>query len=265
MSEDIINRRAIQWFPGHMAKTLRLMETEIRNVDCVLQILDARIPLSSLNPEIERITSGKPHLYIMNKADLADPDITAQWLAYFKSAGAGCLPMNSKQSGKAGAVKGPIEKELSALMERRRKKGMIGARIRVMVVGMPGVLWKKFDSLETATNLAFIGSIKDDILDIEELACGLLSGVRAIYPQRLMERYKLDEQALALPPYDLLQAIGAKRGMLISGGEVDTERAAKMLVGEFRASKWGRISLERPPQRAEVTDWEGDDADEDEQ
>ena len=190
MSEDIINRRAIQWFPGHMAKTLRLMETEIRNVDCVLQILDARIPLSSLNPEIERITSGKPHLYIMNKADLADPDITAQWLAYFKSAGAGCLPMNSKQSGKAGAVKGPIEKELSALMERRRKKGMIGARIRVMVVGipnvgkstfinsfagaarakaankpgvtrgkqwitvddydlmdMPGVLWKKFDSL----------------------------------------------------------------------------------------------------------------------
>ena len=301
MSEDIINRRAIQWFPGHMAKTLRLMETEIRNVDCVLQILDARIPLSSLNPEIERITSGKPHLYIMNKADLADPDITAQWLAYFKSAGAGCLPMNSKQSGKAGAVKGPIEKELSALMERRRKKGMIGARIRVMVVGipnvgkstfinsfagaarakaankpgvtrgkqwitvddydlmdMPGVLWKKFDSLETATNLAFIGSIKDDILDIEELACGLLSGVRAIYPQRLMERYKLDEQALALPPYDLLQAIGAKRGMLISGGEVDTERAAKMLVGEFRASKWGRISLERPPQRAEVTDWEGD-------
>ena len=186
--------------------------------------------------------------------------------------------------------------------------GMIGARIRVMVVGipnvgkstfinsfagaarakaankpgvtrgkqwitvddydlmdMPGVLWKKFDSLETATNLAFIGSIKDDILDIEELACGLLSGVRVIYPQRLMERYKLDEQALALPPYDLLQAIGAKRGMLISGGEVDTERAAKMLVGEFRASKWGRISLERPPQRAEVTDWEGDDADEDEQ
>ena len=139
MSEDIINRRAIQWFPGHMAKTLRLMETEIRNVDCVLQILDARIPLSSLNPEIERITSGKPHLYIMNKADLADPDITAQWLAYFKSAGAGCLPMNSKQSGKAGAVKGPIEKELSALMERRRKKGMIGARIRVMVVGIPNV------------------------------------------------------------------------------------------------------------------------------
>ena len=128
------------------------------------------------------------------------------------------------------------------------------------LMDMPGVLWKKFDSLETASNLAFIGSIRDDILDIEELACGLLSSVRGIYPAQLLARYKLEESALALPPYDLLQAIGAKRGMLISGGEVDTERAAKMLVGEFRASKWGRLSLERPPQRAvqeereEVTD-----------
>ena len=118
------------------------------------------------------------------------------------------------------------------------------------LMDMPGVLWKKFDSLETASNLAFIGSIRDDILDIEELACGLLSSVRGIYPAQLLARYKLEESALALPPYDLLQAIGAKRGMLISGGEVDTERAAKMLVGEFRTSKWGRLSLERPPQRA---------------
>ena len=260
---DIINSRQIQWFPGHMTKTLRLMEKEIRNVDCVLQILDARIPLSSLNPEIERITAGKPHLYVLNKSDLADPEITKQWLAYFKSAGAGCIAMDSKQRGRATATKGLIEKEISALMERRRSRGMVGAAIRVMIVGipnvgkstfinsfagttrakaankpgvtrgkqwisvdsfdlmdMPGVLWKKFDSLETASNLAFIGSIRDDILDIEELACG------------------------------------AKRGMLISGGEVDTERAAKMLVGEFRASKWGRLSLERPPRRAIQEDME---------
>lgn len=291
---DIINRRVIQWFPGHMSKTLRVMEKEIRNVDCVLQILDARIPLSSLNPEIERITAGKPHLYVLNKADLADPEITSQWLAYFQSAGAGCLAMDSKQRGRATAVKAPIIRELSALMARRQRRGMVGATIRVMVVGipnvgkstfinsfagttrakaankpgvtrgkqwitvdgfelmdMPGVLWKKFDSLETASNLAFIGSIRDDILDVEELACGLLSSVRAIYPRQLLERYKLAEEALALPPYELLQAIGAKRGMLVSGGEVDTERAARMLVGEFRASKWGRLSLERPPQRTQ--------------
>ena len=228
---DIINSRQIQWFPGHMTKTLRLMEKEIRNVDCVLQILDARIPLSSLNPEIERITAGKPHLYVLNKSDLADPEITRQWLAYFKSAGAGCIAMDSKQRGRATATKGLIEKELSALMERRRSRGMVGAAIRVMIVGipnvgkstfinsfagmtrakaankpgvtrgkqwisvdsfdlmdMPGVLWKKFDSLETASNLAFIGSIRDDILDIEELACGLLSSVRGIYPQQAGRR-----------------------------------------------------------------------------
>ena len=136
---DIINSRQIQWFPGHMTKTLRLMEKEIRNVDCVLQILDARIPMSSLNPEIERITAGKPHLYILNKADLADPEITRQWLDYFKSAGAGCLAMDSKQKGRAAATKGPIERELSSLMERRRNRGMVGAAIRVMVVGIPNV------------------------------------------------------------------------------------------------------------------------------
>ena len=287
MSEDIINRRAIQWFPGHMAKTLRLMETEIRNVDCVLQILDARIPLSSLNPEIERITSGKPHLYIMNKADLADPDITAQWLAYFKSAGAGCLPMNSKQSGKAGAVKGPIEKELSALMERRRKKGMIGARIRVMVVGIPnvgkstfsnkvarkksakagdrpgvtrskqwvpvdstlelldtpGILWPRFDDPEVGKRLAFTGAIKDDVVDMEELACYLMDYLGRRYAPVLEERYKIDVQPED-SGYDLLEKAGRKRGFLMRGAQVDTQRMARVLLDEFRGGKLGRFTLE---------------------
>lgn len=302
MSQEFVNRQNIQWFPGHMAKTLRLMEADIRNVDAVLQLLDARIPLSSLNPEIERITAAKPHLYVMNKADLADPAITAQWVKYFKSAGAGCLAISAKQKGGAAAVKQAIERELEDLTRRRASRGMTGARIRVMVVGipnvgkstfintfagsarakaadkpgvtrgkqwvtvdgfdlldMPGVLWKKFDTLEIATNLAFIGSIKDDILDIEELAMGLLSQVREIYPKKLAARYKLTKEELALEPWPLLEAIGRRRGMLISGGEVNTERAAIMLVDEFRASKWGRISLERPPHRQ--TEEDEDDLD----
>lgn len=290
MANEQINRRQIQWFPGHMAKTLRIMESDIRHVDAVLQLLDARIPASSLNPELQRITQGKPHLYVLNKADLADPAITARWIQYFQAQGEGCVAITARQRGGAAAVRAAIEKELSDLMQRRAVRGMAGARLRVMVVGipnvgkstfinsfagsarakaadkpgvtrgkqwvtvgnfdlldMPGVLWKKFDSLETATNLAFIGSIKDDILDIEELAVGLLAQISRMYPHTLAQRYKLTEEELTLEPWELLQAIGRRRGMLVSGGEVNTERAAIMLVDEFRASKWGRISLEAPP------------------
>ena len=286
---DIINSRQIQWFPGHMTKTLRLMEKEIRNVDCVLQILDARIPLSSLNPEIERITAGKPHLYVLNKADLADPDVTARWVAYFRRGGDGCLAVTSKNRGGVQGVKNAIETELAELLERRAVKGMAGAKIRVMVVGipnvgkstfinsfagaarakaadrpgvtrgkqwvtvgnydlldMPGVLWKKFDSMEVAGNLAFIGSIKDDVLDIEALATALLGEMQRMYPERLAERYRLTEEELGQDAYDLLETVGRKRGMLMSGGVVNTERAAITLVDEFRGAKLGRVSLERP-------------------
>lgn len=290
MAQEFVNRRNIQWFPGHMMKTLRLIEKDVKNVDAVLQLLDARIPYSSLNPEIQKLVKHKPRLYVLNKADLADPAITAQWKKWFQKQGAGCLAISSKTKGAATAVRNEIEKELAELIARRTEKGIQGASIRVMVLGipnvgkstfincwagaskakaadrpgvtrgkqwigvsgyelldMPGVLWKKFDSLEIATNLAFIGSIKDNILDIEELAMGLLSQVKEVYPERLMERYKLDQSSLQLDAWDLLEAIGRKRGMLISGGEVNTERAAIMIVDEFRASKWGRISLEKPP------------------
>jgi ribosome biogenesis GTPase A len=286
------NQYVIQWFPGHMAKTLRMMEEEIRNVDACLILLDARIPLSSLNPEIERIAARKPRLYILNKADLADPAVTARWIRYFHAAEAGCVAISAKEKGGASAVKSAIEGELTELLKKRESKGMSGAKITLMLCGipnvgkstfintfagsvrakaadrpgvtrgkqwvaagkydlldMPGVLWKKFDSPKIASNLAFIGSIKDDILDVEELAMNLLDEVRAHYPEKVAERYKLDQAALTLPPYELMEAIAHKRGMLIRGGEADTARAAVMLMDEFRASKWGRISLEVPPER----------------
>lgn len=289
---DIINSRQIQWFPGHMTKTLRLMEKEIRNVDCVLQILDARIPLSSLNPEIERITAGKPHLYVLNKSDLADPEITKQWLAYFKSAGAGCIAMDSKQRGRATATKGLIEKELSALMERRRNRGMVGAAIRVMIVGIPnvgkstfinqiagrkgakaenrpgvtrgkqwitvdqglllldtpGILWPKFEDPEVGMRLAYTGAVKEDVIDTETLACHFMELLAKFYPQTLLERYKLEAPEGA-DGYDLLQLAGRKRGYLVSGGEVNTERMAKALMDDYRSGKLGRLTLESPEEQ----------------
>lgn len=287
--KESLSARPIQWFPGHMTKTLRLMEKDIRNVDAVLQLLDARIPRSSLNPEIARITADKPHLYVLNKADLADPDVTARWVAYFRRGGDGCLAVTSKNRGGVQGVKNAIETELAELLERRAVKGMAGAKIRVMVVGipnvgkstfinsfagaarakaadrpgvtrgkqwvtvgnydlldMPGVLWKKFDSMEVAGNLAFIGSIKDDVLDIEALATALLGEMQRMYPERLAERYRLTAEELGQDAYDLLETVGRKRGMLMSGGVVNTERAAITLVDEFRGAKLGRVSLERP-------------------
>ena len=215
MDTRFANQYNIQWFPGHMTKTLRMMEQEIQHVDASLVLLDARIPLSSLNPEIERITDRKPKLYALNKADLADPAVTKgkQWVSTEK----------------------------------------------FDLLDMPGVLWKKFDSKTIASNLAFIGSIKDDILDVEELAMNLLDEVRRNYPDLVAQRYKLDAETLALPPYELMEAIGRKRGLLVRGGEVNTERCAVMLVDEFRACKWGRISLERPPQRDDMADFAEED------
>ena len=292
----------IQWFPGHMARTLRVMEQEIQHVDASLILLDARIPLSSLNPEIERITARKPRLYALNKADLADPAVTEEWIRYFRAADAGCVAINAKSRGGTAAVRAAIEKELAGLLARRQARGMSGAKTQVMLCGipnvgkstfintfagsarakaadrpgvtkgkqwvstekfdlldMPGVLWKKFDSKTIASNLAFIGSIKDDILDVEELAMNLLDEVRRNYPELVASRYKLDAEALALPPYELMEAIGRKRGLLVRGGEVNTERCAIMLVDEFRACKWGRITLERPPRREEPEQPEGED------
>lgn len=290
MSENTnSNLGTIQWFPGHMTKTFRVMEKEIKNIDVVIVLLDARIPYSSQNPEVEKLIKNKPRVYILNKRDLADENITNQWIKYFKSNGMGAIAINSKTGKNSKVIVDKVHAELSELLERREKRGIEKLKIKAMMVGipnvgkstfinslagtqrakaqdkpgvtrgkqwvtvgdldlldMPGVLWPKFENQNVAANLAFIGSIKDDVLDIEELAVALISELKEIYPELLKDRYKLTDEDLQGESYEILGTIARKRGMLLPGGVENTERASIMLCDEFRGSKMGRISLERP-------------------
>ena len=287
MDTRFANQYNIQWFPGHMTKTLRMMEQEIQHVDASLVLLDARIPLSSLNPEIERITDRKPKLYALNKADLADPAVTEEWIRYFHAADAGCVAISAKQKGGANAVKVAIEKELSGLLERRQNRGMGGAKTQVMLCGIPnvgkstfinkvahrktaraedrpgvtrskqwvpvdstlelldtpGILWPRFDDPEVGKRLAFTGAIKDDVVDMEELACYLMDYLSRRYAPVLAERYKIEVEPED-SGYDLLEKAGRKRGFLMRGAQVDTQRMARVLLDEFRGGKLGRFTLE---------------------
>ena len=287
MSETEI--KSIQWFPGHMAKTRRAIKENLSLVDAVVEIIDARIPLSSQNPEMGKMTAGKPRLFVLNKRDMADSSVTDKWISWFRSKGIVAVSMDCKTGKGLKNFTSALENQvLKDLLETRRAKGMAGTPTRVMIVGipnvgkssfinrmsgskkakvedrpgvtrnkqwvklgdriemldMPGVLWPKFDDQGVARRLAFTGAIKDDILDTETLAMLLLEDLAKNYPDLLKARYKMDVPDV--PGKDLLELLGRKRGMLISGGEVDTERAAIMLLDEFRAGKIGSISLERP-------------------
>lgn len=290
----------INWYPGHMAKSRRLLQDQLRAVDAVIELCDARAPLATRNPDLEKLTRGKARILILNKADLADDRETARWVEYFRSQNLSAMRFNSN-GGKTKEILARIQEATRPAVERAAARG-VKKTVRLMIIGipnvgkstfintfagsarakaadrpgvtkgkqwvssekfdlldMPGVLWKKFDSRTIASNLAFIGSIKDDILDVEELAMNLLDEVRRNYPDLVAQRYKLDAETMALPPYELMEAIGRKRGLLVRGGEVNTERCAIMLVDEFRACKWGRISLERPPQRDDLADFAEED------
>lgn len=287
---DNTEMKNIQWFPGHMAKTRRLIKSNLALVDAVAEILDARTPMSSSNPEMDSLTSGKPRIILLNKCDLADEKATQIWINYYNKKGITAIPIDCK-SGKGlknflPAVKNKVLKEL---MEKRRSNGMVGAAIRLMVVGipnvgkssfinkmagskrakvedrpgvtrtkqwvkvengvelldMPGVLWPKFDDQDAAVRLAFTGAISDSILDIETLAMKLLSYLSEFYPASLTERYKIEIDG-GDTGVTILEKIGRKRGMMISGGEINTERAAITVIDEFRGEKLGRITLELP-------------------
>ena len=282
------DQNPIQWFPGHMTKTRRLMEKNIGLVDLVTELADARIPYSSRNPEVPRLTHGKPRILLLNKCDAADEAATRLWLAHYKAEGTLCLATDCRSGKGLGQYQNLVRSVLAEKIERLRAKGMGGRAIRVMVVGipntgkssfinrmaggkrakvedrpgvtrgkqwvsladgidlldMPGVLWPKFDDQTVAEHLAFTGAIKDDVLDIETLAVRLLDSLARHYPDLLAARYGVEAEGAH--PGELLEAIGRKRGMLISGGEVNTERAAIMLLDEFRGGRIGRITLERP-------------------
>ena len=283
--------KAVQWFPGHMAKTRRRIKEDLRLVDAVVELKDARIPLSSTNPELTDLIEGKKRIILLNKADLADENTTRDWLFYFEKQGFAALAADSRSGRGLQNLKKTVETVLADTIRRNAERGMAGKPLRLMVVGIPntgkssfinrlsgsskaqvedragvtrhnkwyviagglelldtpGVLWPKFEDPEVGYKLAFTGGIKDQILDLEELAVRLLEILARDYPKRLTERYKVTEEMTALPPYELLEQIGRKRGMLVSGGEVDTLRAATMLFDELRGGKLGRLSFERPP------------------
>ena len=283
------NRNSINWFPGHMAKTRRKIKESLSLVDGVVELRDARIPLSSVNPELNDLIEGKPKLILLNKCDLADEKATGEWLAFYKKQGIAAIPVDCKSGKGLNIFKQTVHEVLADTIKRNNEKGMSGRALRLMVVGIPntgkssfinrmigtskakvadkpgvtkhnqwfnigggielldtpGVLWPKFDDPKVGDRLSFIGSVKDEVVDVETMAVRLIEVLARDYTSMLTERYKLGNID-GLEDYEILELIGRKRGMLISGGEIDTERAANTLLDEYRGGKLGKITLERP-------------------
>ena len=279
----------INWYPGHMKKASRMMEDSLKLVDAVAELRDARIPDSSRNPDIDRIAAGKPRLIILNRADQADPNVTAQWRKALAGEDVMALEMDCRSGRGVGNFLPAAKTLLKDLIARSEAKGKVGRPLRFMVLGIPnvgkssfinrlagrkaaqtsdrpgvtrgkqwislpnniqlldtpGILWPKFESEQVGLSLAWTGAINDNILDIELVASRLLERLRELYPAAIEERYKITPEP-DVPGYELLEAAGRKRGFLVSGGEVNTERMARVLLDEFRAGKLGRITLERP-------------------
>lgn len=281
----------IQWFPGHMTKTKRQIQASLKLVDAVAEILDARIPLSSKNPDLQKLIQNKPKVVLLNKCDMANHTATSRWIDYYASQGITAIAVDCKSGKGLNKFAPAVNNVLSERRERLKAKGMVNPMLRIMIVGIPnvgkssfinrvakqnrakvedrpgvtrgnqwysiakniemldtpGVLWPKFDDKIVGERLAFTGAVKDQILDTELLAVRLLDFLRSLKPADFIARFKLEDIDLdAIDSYELLNVIGKKRGMLISGGEIDTERAAIMLLDEFRSGKLGRITLEMP-------------------
>ncbi|WPC40703.1 ribosome biogenesis GTPase YlqF [Clostridium sp. JS66] len=279
---------AINWFPGHMAKTRREIKENLKLVDAIIEIRDARIVRSSKNPDIDDLCGNKPRIILLNKSDLSEEKVTKEWIKTLSKDNIRVLTVNCITGEGLKGIRAVVNELLQEKHERMKAKGIVNITDRVMVVGIPnvgkssfinkiakssiaktgdrpgvtrsrqwiktkigielmdtpGILWPKLESEETQLNLAFTGAIKDEVMDIEELALKLVEKLQNEYPQKLMERYKLKE--LSETPLDNMDNIGRKRGAVIARGEIDYNRVAVMLLDEFRGGKIGHISLETP-------------------
>ena len=285
MEQDKMN---IQWYPGHMTKTRRQMEADLKQVDAVCEILDARIPISSRNPDIDSICGNKPRIVILNRMDLADPNATKQWISYFRGKGMAAIATDCKTKRGINEFQPAVRSVLKEKIERDMARGMKRS-LRVMIVGIPnvgkstlinqisgrkgakaenrpgvtrgkqwvtvegglllldtpGILWPKFEDPNVGMALAFTGAVKEDVIDVEELACRLFSLLWQRYPDSVKARYGIEMPEDA-QGYELLEAAGKKRGYLLARGEINTERMAKVLVDEYRSGKLGKLTFEMP-------------------
>ena len=278
----------IQWYPGHMTKTRRQIEADLKLVDAVCEIVDARIPMSSRNPDIDAICGSKPRIIVLNRMDLADPEATKRWAAYFRSKGMAVVITDCKTRKGIADFVPAARSVLKEKLERDAARGM-HRPVKVMVVGIPnvgkstlinqisgrkgakaenrpgvtrgkqwvtvdsslqlldtpGILWPKFEDPNVGLMLAFTGAVKENVIDVEELSTRLMELLWKYYPQVVKDRYGVETEP-DIPGYELLELAGRKRGFLMSGGVVNTERMAKVLLDEYRAGKLGRLTFEEP-------------------
>ena len=276
-----------QWYPGHMTKARRMMQENIKLIDLIIELVDARIPLSSRNPDIDELGRNKARLILLNKADLAEDSRNDEWIEYFREKGWSAVKVNSKKGGGIKSIQSVIQEACREKTERDRKRGILNRPVRAMVVGIPnvgkstfinalagkacaktgnkpgvtkgkqwirlnknvelldtpGILWPKFEDQEVGLKLAFIGSIKDEILQTEELAAELIRFLNASYPGVLEEKYSIETGE---DPYEELRLIAESRHCLLKGSGLDTEKAAGILLDDFRNGRLGRITLEIP-------------------
>lgn len=280
---------SINWYPGHMAKTRRVMVEDLKNVDMICELIDARIPLASRNPDLDRLCQGKRRMLVLNRADQADAASTAKWAAYYRAQGLQVMEANSQKGGFLNQFTACAKRTCAELIERREAKGQIGKPIRIMIMGIPnvgkssfinrllgkkaavaadkpgvtrgkqwfslpggfdfmdtpGMLWPKIETDEMGYLLAFTGTIRDEILDLEDLACKLILQLEKSAPDAIVKRYGITAVSTD-QPYDTLTDMAKKRGFLAGRGEYDTLRMAKVFLDEFRSGKLGRITLELP-------------------